>query len=162
MVSSVSRSRFLVADFSGRRTPFRPPWGLEEAEFVERCQRSGACVAACPEKILERGRGGFPVVNFALGACTFCGKCAEVCNDGAYCADAPNGAPWGWKARIGESCLALSRVLCRTCGEHCPAGAIRFTLLPGAAAFPEIDAGRCTGCGACIAPCPNGAVALAL
>lgn len=161
MVGSVSRLQFLSADFSGRRSPFRPPWALEEVDFIGRCQRSGACVAACPEKILERGRGGFPSVNFALGACTFCGECVKACHHAAYHEEAPTSAPWGLKARIREGCLALSRVVCRTCGEHCPAGAIRFSLLPGATASPEVNVDRCTGCGACVAPCPSGAIAMA-
>ena len=163
MVESVSRARFLSGDFSGKRTPRRPPWAKDEADFVESCQRSGACIAACPEKILEKGRGGFPQVNFALGACTFCKACLEACTRAAFHKDAqgkPEGVAWGVKVRIGESCLTLSQVVCRTCGEHCPEGAIRFPPVLGGVAKPVIDEAGCTGCGACFAPCPNASIEL--
>lgn len=63
-------------------------------------------------------------------------------------------------ARIGEDCLALQQVVCRTCGEMCEPGAIRFVMQPGRVALPEILPERCTGCGDCIADCPTLALVL--
>ena len=63
-------------------------------------------------------------------------------------------------ARIGEDCLARQRVVCRTCGETCEAGAIRFVMQPGQVAQPEILPESCTGCGDCLADCPTLALAL--
>lgn len=159
MTSPVSRAQFLRGDLSGRRSPQRAPWALGETAFVESCQRSGACVAACPEKILEKGRGGFPQINFALGACTFCGKCREACGNGAFDQGAES-PPWRVKAVIQMDCLTYSQVVCRICGERCPAAAIRFPPKLGGVAQPLVDVEKCTGCGECFAPCPKNAIRL--
>jgi len=163
MVGQVTRAQFVRGDIGGRNKVLRPPWALPEHEFVEQCQRSGACIAVCPERILEKGRGGFPQVNFARGGCTFCGACVEACKNGVYRKDGqdnPQGVAWRLKALVKPSCLAFSQVVCRTCGEHCPENAIRFPPVLGGAARPEVNPAQCTGCGACFAPCPNGAIEL--
>lgn len=160
MTKSVSRAQFLRGDFGGNRQAFRPPWAVAEAGFVELCNRCGDCLGACPEKILEKGRGGFPQVNFLLGECTFCGECNKVCKSKALRQDA-DAAPWALKAQIAPACLALNQVVCRSCGETCPTGAIRFRVASGAVARPEVDPAACSGCGACVGPCPVAAVTLA-
>jgi len=163
MVSRLTRKQFVRGDIGGRHTAVRPPWALPEAELVEQCQRAGACIAACPEQILEKGRGGFPQVNFARGGCSFCGACVEVCTNGVYRKDGqgkPEGLAWSLKARVGQGCLAFSQVVCRTCGEHCLTNAIRFLPVSGGVARPEVNPAQCTGCGGCFAPCPNGAIEL--
>ena len=66
----------------------------------------------------------------------------------------------GTLAAIGPACLALRQVVCRSCGEVCDAAAIRFALQPGGVAAPAVDAGACTGCGACRDACPAGAIAM--
>lgn len=160
MTKSVSRAQFLRGDFGGNRQAFRPPWAVAEADFVEMCNRCGDCLPACPEKILEKGRGGFPLVNFSLGECTFCGECVKVCKSKAL-RQTEGEQPWALKARIAASCLALNQVVCRSCGESCPTSAIRFRVATGAVARPEIDPVACTGCGACVGPCPVAAVTIA-
>jgi ferredoxin-type protein NapF len=67
---------------------------------------------------------------------------------------------WPWKAHIAETCLALRQVVCRTCGEQCEAGAIRFQLKTGGMAEPMVNTAACTGCGACMRVCPAGAVGM--
>ncbi|HEX5802081.1 MAG TPA: 4Fe-4S dicluster domain-containing protein, partial [Azospira sp.] len=69
-------------------------------------------------------------------------------------------APWQLKAVIGDACLARRGVECRVCGEACGEAAIRFRPSRGGIAQPLFDAGRCTGCGGCLAPCPIGAIAM--
>lgn len=59
---------------------------------------------------------------------------------------------------IGEGCLAFAGIVCHTCREICPEGAIRLELARGAAPRPILDAARCTGCGACVAACPGRAI----
>ncbi|NJN40566.1 MAG: ferredoxin-type protein NapF, partial [Gammaproteobacteria bacterium] len=128
-------------------------------DFVARCTRCSDCLTACPTTILEKGRGGFPLVNFARGECTFCGKCVEVCKPAALVRDR-GAAPWTIKASIGDACLALQRVVCRSCGDRCEARAIRFRLAPGGVSRPELDGDTCNGCGACVAVCPASAITI--
>lgn len=157
--NGISRAQFIRGNFSGSKQVIRPPWALAEPDFVGACSRCGDCIGVCPEKILETGRGGFPQVNFSKGECTFCGDCAGKCKSGALNRLA-EGAPWRLKAVVAPSCLALKQVGCRTCGDSCPAGAIRFRISVGAVARPEVDLAACTGCGACYGPCPVSAVSI--
>jgi ferredoxin-type protein NapF len=152
----VARRAFL----SGRRAPaalaLRPPWALAESEFVERCTRCDECVARCPEGVLRRGEGGFPVAVFAFSACTFCGECLDACAPGALRneADAP---PWNARARIGEACLAERQIACQLCRDACEPRAIRFRYL-APVPTPQIEAATCAGCGACVSACPARAI----
>lgn len=159
VTNGISRAQFIRGNLSGSRKVIRPPWAVVEPDFVEACSRCGDCVGACPERILEPGRGGFPHVNFFKGECTFCGDCAEKCKSGVFNKSGDD-APWSLKAAIAPSCLALKQVVCRTCGESCPVGAIRFRISVGAVARPEVDPAACNGCGACYGPCPVSAVTI--
>lgn len=155
----ISRRQFLRGDLSGQKAPRRPPWALPEAEFLAACTRCGACVPVCPEKIVVVERG-YPRIDFGRGACSFCGACAAACQPGALKA-APGERPWRILPVFGEKCMARGNVVCRTCGDACEAAAIRFRPRLGGAALPEVDEEKCTGCGACVAPCPAAAITLA-
>lgn len=146
-----SRRRFLGGRIS-RSAPFRPPWSLSEAQFIDCCSRCKDCVEACPTGLLMRGDGGFPRADFAHVGCTFCGECAKACATGAIHRDSAK-APWFFTVAIGEGCLAAQNVECRVCGEICDVSAIRFRPR-GGLPLPEVDDASCTGCGACIGPCP--------
>lgn len=63
--------------------------------------------------------------------------------------------------RIGTGCLSMNGVMCRVCGDRCDERAIRFQLAVGGIAHPIIDQSSCTGCGACVEPCPVGVVEIA-
>jgi len=142
--------------FRGRPRPqaeIRPPWALPEAGFSERCTRCNDCLTACPEQIIVSGDGGFPTIDFGRGECTFCGACASACKPLALLrVDAQQ--PWPYKALIGPGCLPKHGVECRVCGDFCDVRAIRFAPRIGGSPLPEIDPEKCTGCGACVAPCP--------
>lgn len=139
--------------------PFRPPWALAEADFLERCSRCGDCAAACPTTLLRPGPGGFPIADFEHAACNFCGECRTACRTGALSPTALDA--WQLTAIVGEACFAAHGIVCRTCGEHCEHAAIRFAPRLGGAALPRIDAEACTGCGECVAACPSRAIAMA-
>ena len=141
------------------KVPFRPPWALEEALFTSLCSRCDQCLAACPTGLLVKGSGGFPEADFQQGHCTFCGDCRTACQTVAL-QKSPDISPWPIVARIGDECLARQKVVCRTCGERCEAGAIAFGPQLGGVPLPRLDTERCTGCGECVADCPTRAIAM--
>jgi len=155
--SNLNRRQFFSFNRNKETNITRPPWALEEEAFQDACTRCGDCIGVCPEKILIReGVNGFPRVDFQHGECTFCADCVQACPTTALSHSQPSA--WTITAYIGASCLAAQQVICTTCAEQCEAGAIRFTPVVGGAPQPEINPHACTGCGACVAPCPTQAI----
>jgi len=149
--------------FRGRPRPraeIRPPWALQEEAFIYHCTRCNECIKACPQHILVSGDGGYPTVDFSQGECTFCGDCVARCQPKALSRIDPEQPAWGHKAAIGEDCLPRQGVECRVCGDFCDTRAISFPPRPGGSPLPEIDAEKCNGCGACVAPCPVTAISI--
>jgi len=132
------------------------PWIKDSQGFVANCTQCGDCISACPEKIISRGDGGYPNINFNLGECTFCGKCADSCEQPIFISTGQS--PWSKKAIITNQCLAFADIYCRSCAESCDSQALTFQ--PGLSAVPQIDVNLCTGCGACVAPCPAQAISI--
>jgi len=130
------------------------PWIIDAQQFVEQCTQCADCISVCPENILFKGDGGFPNIDFNLGECDFCGKCADVCKEPIFSATIET--PWHNKALITQACLAHESIYCRSCAESCEVQALTFQL--GISAVPMIDLELCTGCGACVAPCPTKAI----
>ncbi len=64
-------------------------------------------------------------------------------------------------ARVGDGCLARLGIVCQSCRDACPEGAMRFRPRLGHVAEPEVDLAACTGCGECVAPCPVAAIEIA-
>ncbi|HEY0502773.1 MAG TPA: ferredoxin-type protein NapF [Lysobacter sp.] len=139
-------------------SPLRPPWALDESDFLDACTSCGACVEHCPERVLARGPAGTPVFDPHLGECTFCGECADACVPRAL--DRGRAAhAWNTVAVAGDTCLPRHGVVCSSCRDACPERAIAFPLT-SRVPLPVVDADRCSGCGACVAVCPADAISL--
>ena len=159
MACAVNRRQFLRGDLTGRNSAIRPPWSMAEREFTARCDQCSECVSACPSHLIEAANDGFPFINFLKGECDFCKACARACATGALAyREEANQPVWSLAAMIEPECIAFNGVLCRTCGEHCEATAIRFVPVVGRGEMPRINLERCTGCGACVSVCPVKAV----
>ncbi|NRG18191.1 ferredoxin-type protein NapF [Rhizobiales bacterium] len=153
--TDLSRRNFLTGRARTAPPPLRPPWTREEA-IASACTGCGACIDACPEAILSPGSNGRPMLSFAENECTFCRACADACPEPVFLE--ANERAFAHVAAIEESCFAKTGVHCQSCGDACPETAIRFRPRLGGAPVPEIEAGRCTGCGACAAICPAHAI----
>lgn len=147
------RRSFLKGQFE-HSDVMRPPGSVDVSAFPETCTHCGDCAAACPQAIITGDGEGFPIVDLSRRECTFCGACAEVCEAGAILP----ATGWDWRATVGDSCLSLQAIACRACEDHCDERAIRFQLRTGGRSEPMIDIESCTGCGACAASCPAGAI----
>jgi ferredoxin-type protein NapF len=142
---------------SDARAPSRPPWAVAEDRFVEQCTRCGDCVGACPRGLIRARDGGFPEIAFEHRGCTFCRACLEACD--AHALDARKPAFMA-RVTVAEHCLARNRVECRACGDACDERALRFVPALGGISRFVVGVERCTGCGACVASCPVGAISM--
>lgn len=164
-VSDSSRRAFLLGR---RRAPepaaIRPPWSLGALDFAAHCTGCGDCATACTEGIVFIGTDKLAAIDFhkGEGLCTFCGDCAEACTDNAFLPQEQrcSNAPWAWRATIGDRCLTQQGIMCQSCKDACPAGAISFHHQLGGVARPALALAQCDGCGGCVAPCPASAITM--
>ena len=150
---SPKRRAFLKGKFDEEGV-LRAPGALDMSRFVEACTRCGDCAAHCPQAIITADADGFPMVDISARGCTFCGVCSDVCDAGAILAS----DSWSYRPTVADTCLSKQGVACRACEDHCDESAIRFRLMTGGRSAPLIDPENCTGCGACVAPCPSDAI----
>ncbi len=163
--ASIDRSRraflFGAAAENEIDTALRLPWSRPHA-FLDGCTGCGACVTACPEGIIALDEAKHAIVDFQRGSglCSFCGACAEICPEPVFLAAELRAVtpPWTLRIAIGEGCLTRDGVMCQSCKDACGDGAIRFVYAAGRVPQPSVDLDRCTGCGACVAPCPASAI----
>ncbi len=158
MITSIARRDLFRGRFQKTPPRARPPFAIQEAAFTELCNGCPDCATACEEKMIKIDADALPVMLFGEAECTFCGECAKACTTGAL--DQVKARPWPYVASIKRGCLALNGIVCRTCGDLCEENAIRFTLMTGGRAMPELDEENCTGCGACASTCPNKSISM--
>ncbi len=159
--ASIDRIQFLHGDPLSRHRDIRPPWSIDETAFLDQCDRCGECIKACPARIIASGSGGYPRIDFTRGHCTFCGDCVKACEPHALAfSEDPATPPWRLGIDVKATCLSLNGVVCRSCGDICDEQAIRFRLQTGGRSQPQPDPLACTGCGACVAACPNHSIAI--
>ncbi|WP_418358540.1 ferredoxin-type protein NapF [Shewanella basaltis] len=157
MTQGINQSRRNL--FSRRKTHvIRPPWSKPEHSFTDNCTRCDKCIDACETKIIKRGAGGFPEIDFSQDECTFCKQCVEVCPEPVF--DTSTEGPWPLVANINDTCLTAKGVWCQSCKDACEPRAISFIMAVGQVPKPQIDLAACTACGACVSPCPSDAITL--
>ncbi len=153
----------------------RPP-GATEGHILSTCLRCGICVRACPTNIIQPAGTEFglerlwtPVLVPESGYCEFnCNTCGQVCPVEAIPAltlESKQTAVIG-KAYIDQNhCLAWSdHKLCMVCEEMCPLpekaitltdlDVIEFDGTKRSIRVPQVDRGKCIGCGVCENKCP--------
>ncbi|MBV7314855.1 ferredoxin-type protein NapF [Shewanella sp. NIFS-20-20] len=134
----------------------RPPFSRQDVDFTDVCTRCHLCVTACDTGIIKVADGGFVALDFSRAECSFCGQCQRVCQAPVF--DKSQAQAWSQIAVVAPACLTLAGVTCQTCRDHCDASAIKFSYRAQSTPTPEIVADLCTGCGACVAPCPSQAI----
>lgn len=134
-------------------TYIRPPYISDDSDFSICNECKGHCVTACEEKILFRAKDGTPYVRFTTNGCTFCKKCAEVCEYSVLSTENEEKIHADFRINIAK-CMAWNGTMCFSCKEPCIDNAIKFEGL----FKPQIIPNKCTGCGFCINVCPSGAI----
>ncbi|MEP1933257.1 MAG: ferredoxin-type protein NapF [Roseibium sp.] len=154
---SASRRAFLKLPDKPETIVIRPPWATDTG-ISNNCTSCGDCVTACPKTILRKGHNGKPLVDFNGKECTFCMKCADACQENVF--DLSLSPPWGLKAEIEPECLQVKGISCQLCRDNCPVSAIKIDLEKRPFGQLKIHTETCTGCAACLAVCPENAIAL--
>jgi len=158
--NNVSRGLRSVLDGRARHW-IRPPFALDEADFLVACDGCGLCVEACSYDVvfyLPRIVGvlaaNTPALDLINRGCHLCADwpCVKACNKGALILPKARPVPLPLLARASidrSVCLMFQGTSCSLCCDACP--------VPGAqyieAGFPVIDPKLCVGCGCCREVC---------
>nr|WP_235824107.1 4Fe-4S binding protein [Falsiruegeria mediterranea] len=108
--------------------------------------------------MLKPGPGNTPVVDFNVGACTFCRACAQACPEPVF-SDISD-PPWALVAQISDGCMLSMGIGCQLCTDICDRSALRLDLRVRPVGRIAINQDACTGCGACLPLCPTDAITL--
>ena len=150
-----------------KREALRPPWSLLSGMFESSCARCGACVRACPSRIIAYGGTGegvgswlAPEVEFENGRyCPdSCSACGVVCPTGAigrFTTATKAKCPLGILEIDHESCRLVENGGCGFCIVECPRKALSIIYDKKLAARRvQINPSKCNGCGKCLKCCP--------
>lgn len=155
-----------VADANAKKAAshwIRPPYAINELEFLLACTRCGDCIEACPYDVifaLSARMGakvaGTPALDLLNRGCHLCQDwpCVTSCEPAALRrSESDTDIPLPPKlANVSideQACLPFSGPECGACIGSCP--------VPGALVLdmckPSINRDICTGCGLCIESC---------
>jgi ferredoxin-type protein NapG len=146
----------------------RPPYALDELEFLLACTRCDKCIEACPHDVIFKLPArlgmqvtGTPALDLINKACHLCEDwpCVEACEPKALQfpeqkkeerEEEVRSLPKLAHAEINtQTCLPYNGPECGACASSCP--------VPGALLWdmekPHIDLEKCTGCGLCRDAC---------
>lgn len=143
----------------------RPPFAIDELEFMLDCTRCDKCIEACPHDVIfglaerpEPRAAGTPAMDLLRRGCHMCDDwpCVTACEPAVLKlpqmeAEQSIPAPKLATAKIDRKvCLPYSGPECGACAESCP--------IPGALEWedrvrPVINDDLCTGCALCREAC---------
>lgn len=142
----------------------RPPYALQELDFLLNCTRCDNCIEACPHQVIFKLPArlgtqvmGTPAMDLLHKGCHLCKDwpCVYACESSALKPpdknkDGSPDLPVIARAEINtETCLPYSGPECGACESSCPVvGALKWEM-----SKPFIDAELCTGCGLCREVC---------
>jgi ferredoxin-type protein NapG len=149
----------------------RPPYAVEEVEFLLACTRCDSCVSACPHDVIFMlparvgiTAAGTPAMDLNQKACQLCQgwPCVTACEADALVLPVPADADGSGREheiplpRIAQCwvdtgrCLPYSGPECGACKGICPVeGALQWDDFER----PSIVTELCIGCAACRAAC---------
>jgi len=139
----------------------RPPYAIDELEFLLACTRCDDCIKACPHDVifplsakLGAKVAGTPALDLLNKGCHLCEDwpCVTVCEPNALVrpepADDTEAIPWPMLAVATintETCFPYSGPECGACNASCPVeGALMWEQQR-----PVINKEKCVGCGMC-------------
>ena len=157
----------LASETAARRAAnwLRPPFAVDELDFLLACTRCDKCIEACPHEVLFKlpARQGLqvtgtPAMDLLNRGCHLCQDwpCVEACEPDALKrpergnGDAPARAKLARVEIDQATCLPYSGPECGACAHACP--------VPGALEWdggvrPVINQESCTGCALCREAC---------
>jgi ferredoxin-type protein NapG len=143
----------------------RPPFAIDELEFLLRCTQCDKCAEACPHDVIfalpartGRHAAGTPAMNLLRRGCHMCvdWPCVAACEPDALNRpeadeERPPEPPKLAAAKIDQTtCLPYSGPECGACASACPVpGALNWA----GGTRPVIDQEHCTGCALCREAC---------
>ncbi len=143
----------------------RPPFALEEPQFLARCTRCDDCIDACDYDVLfklspDHGRAaaGTPAMNLLHRGCRMCldWPCVSACQPAALAfaddtKDPPAVAPKMATVTIDRQlCLPYLGPECGACADSCPVeGALEWQ----GGLKPRVNQDLCAGCALCREAC---------
>ncbi len=170
-LNKVSKTAVKIADEHVNQRALhwiRPPFALDELDFLITCTRCDKCIEACPHDVIFKLPArlgvqvtGTPAMDLLNKACHLCDNwpCVQACEPAALKLpekhkegeqDGSHSLPVLAKAVINTgTCLPYIGPECGACADSCP--------VPGAllwnGAKPLIDNSKCIGCGLCRQVC---------